>query len=742
MAYIIKNTSGLINTRVTDTGRFKIAQGNFNIAYFQIGDSEICYNCTTGSSYNIVNNNILEPCFNSQNSVGVPSSNKQNIKYPYYTDNVGGSTYGIPFNNAKPESVYNAASLRGFFTGTTGSYDRALSSAYTLNADFTIDVSTLNPSTNTITITSGNTCGVTFTGTPSVGDFVTIFFDGGLSCLNTTSLYQTLTYRITGVTPSGFDFIIGLDRNVPDLSTLSPADGRIFIYPSGMTVLYDTYTPSPHWYDDVIDFESVCTTDAFNVLIWNMNIPWTESPAGINPVTNVDYRGFGSVSYIGTKEYLGYNSISGQTVLNTGSTLQPNAYYYNSFDEQINVTPDEQKSIAIVHYTNNTIDFFYGEKFALEPYDSTNPVNTTGQARNFKISLPWLQWHKSPTAVSSGETFYVDPAGYDSLNLFQPYYILSSMNSDMNSPGIRYYNLWDNNPNTDGYPNRVGKVFPDQKIIIFDDDEIIAAMSYKSNRSWTLPAPKISLITPNACSGSTAGSIGIMSSDTEYMYVTYRFDNTVYSFDSLHCNYYQKISGPASGCSITPQNVTFRFGNEFPYMTNDINSLSGFSATDFKIICQKVSGTTRPDPTLWREIDFTTSLTFTSGLIDPSSLTGQTFTITDVDYNAAPIYDLSNYINLTAIGETGSTLNFGDEYYFYGTVETDIQATIYEMRYLCNLSQSEFQYSSNPTWTSGTTSYITEIGLYNTDKDLLVISKLQSPIQRQGVQQLLVKFDF
>ena len=86
--------------------------------------------------------------------------------------------------------------------------------------------------------------------------------------------------------------------------------------------------------------------------------------------------------------------------------------------------------------------------------------------------------------------------------------------------------------------------------------------------------------------------------------------------------------------------------------------------------------------------------------------------------------------------------NFGDEYYFYGTVETDIQATIYEMRYQCNLTSSNFQNSSNPTWTTGTTSYITEIALLDSDKDVLVISKLQSPVMRTGVQQFLVKFDF
>ena len=45
MSYINKITGGLINTILTDAARKKISQGNFNISYFQVGDSEVCYNC-------------------------------------------------------------------------------------------------------------------------------------------------------------------------------------------------------------------------------------------------------------------------------------------------------------------------------------------------------------------------------------------------------------------------------------------------------------------------------------------------------------------------------------------------------------------------------------------------------------------------------------------------------------------------------------------------------------------------
>jgi hypothetical protein len=64
------------------------------------------------------------------------------------------------------------------------------------------------------------------------------------------------------------------------------------------------------------------------------------------------------------------------------------------------------------------------------------------------------------------------------------------------------------------------------------------------------------------------------------------------------------------------------------------------------------------------------------------------------------------------------------------------------MKYNINLNNNQFTNTSNPTWTSGTTSYVTEIGLYNQQKELMIISKLQSPQIRQGIQQFVVKLDF
>ena len=738
MAYIIKNTSALINTRLTDVGRRYLSQGNFNISYFQVGDSEVNYSAVP--NYNQVNNNILMPAFNSQNDTGSPQSNKQYIKYPYYLQGNNGITYGIPFMDSQFQTVYNSAGVKGFFT--TGDTEIQTSSAYTITSNYITDLSSLNGSTNEIYIMPYlGTC-PSQTGTPSVGDFLTLVVNtDGYSDCGEFSNNPFLTFKIQEVFEYSGEYNLVVDRITPNYSDLSPgAYGRVYIYPSGMTVLYDFITPEPYWQTDTLNFESPCdVTNRENTLIWNMNIPWSESPAGVFDSTYEDYTQYGSVTYIGTKEYLGYQENSGQTFWNGSSQLSAitNTFYYNSFDETINVEPKDQKAIAIIHYTNQDIDNVYGEKFATIPYDPQNPTDSIGLARHFKFSIPNLMWHKS-NSPTIGQTFYIDPPSYD---LCQPYYIKSTKNIDMNDPGIRYFHLWDTNPDDNSNLNRIGKVFPDQQIVVIDDEEVIAALSYKSNRNWTLPAPKITLITPNICNQEGSSNTGILTSENQVMWVTYRFDSTVGVTSSLHCNYYSNINGPTTGCTDSSQNVAIRFGNEFPFMNTDSMSFTGFSAQSMKIIFQLVEGNGRPSPTDWREYDVTSGLTLDSGYITVESITGTTFVIDQDVYDAGVPYELQNYLDIPQIDQP-EILNFGDEYYFYGNIETDISATIYEMRYLVNLGRNQFTDTTNPTWTKGTSSYVTEVGLYNSNKDLMVISKLQSPELRQGIQQYVIKLDF
>lgn len=734
MAYIIKDTTALVNTQLTDVGRRRISQGNFNIAYFQLGDSEVCYDCISGS--NSSQQQIIVPEYNYQNDTGVPQSNKMGIKYPIFLSSSTGdtSTFGIPFQDSQVVPIFNTPEPRGFFTGSTGAFSAFTSSALTITANYTFSLSSLT-SGNTFVIKTGSTCDATITATPQNNQFVTLFLDNDGGCGQIDYPFPVLTYKVVNVTGT----TVTVDRILPNFTSFT-GTGRAIFYPSGMTPYYDSYTPTPYYDGGVFSFEQNCEIQQQDVKVWNMNQPWTENPAGLSPDVYKGFEEFGSTAYTSTKQFLGYQSNSGQTFQDVNyNSITSDTFYYNSFGEKIYVQPNEQKVISLIHYTNQGIDNFYGEKFATEPFDLAQS-GATGQARNFKLEVPTLMWHKSKTGVI-GETFYIDPAGFDDLNLLSPNYMISSKNDNMNLPGLRYYHLWDTHANLDGYPSRVGKVFPDLKMVVIDDEELCAAMSYKSNRNYTLPAPRLGLVVPNTFNQNVSATSGILSANTEVMYVTYRFQNTG-STNGIHCNYYSSISG--STVSGQTDDVIVRFGNEFPFLIEDMgNQPSGFTCTNVKLICQKVTDGTRPDPTLWREIDVTSAITANTGSINigPMEISGTTFQITKNLYDNAGYYRLDQVVNLPLLNlNTGMT--FGEEYFFYGTLKTDVEATIYEMRYLINLATSQYIRSSNPTWNLSKDMYFSEVGLFNSDKEMLFVTKLQSPEKRQGVQQIVVKYDF
>jgi hypothetical protein len=106
------------------------------------------------------------------------------------------------------------------------------------------------------------------------------------------------------------------------------------------------------------------------------------------------------------------------------------------------------KKLGIIHYTNNSSANVYGEGFL-----HNTPT----------LDIPTIMWHKSSTKTL-GTTL--------SANGGQQ--LLTGLN-------IYYYDLADDN----GFV--VGKIFPDLKIFVIEDQELLFAMSYKSNRSWTIP---------------------------------------------------------------------------------------------------------------------------------------------------------------------------------------------------------------------------------------------------------------
>jgi hypothetical protein len=147
-------------------------------------------------------------------------------------------------------------------------------------------------------------------------------------------------------------------------------------------------------------------------------------------------------------------------------------------------------------------------------------------------------------------------------------------------------------------------------------------------------------------------------------------------------------------------------------------------------------------------------------------------------------------IIITSIGISGSLsgygfVNYGNTVYgsntfsfvnsFYNSAITcsfESTVTIYETQYKCTIRENEFNFSNNPSLTSGSTAisngsgslfpqpgsgqlndnvtgsyfspYITTVGLYNNNKELIAVAKLAQPLPVSSVTDtsILINFDF
>ena len=802
MGYILKNsTQGAIVARLTDAGREKLSQGKLNIALFQLGDSELCYNCYTQLPASYGGTNILQAEHNAQNILAKPAKNSGHVKYPILGGINTGDTFGPTIPQHAKEDVFNTATARGFFSVPPGNlngvlgeytyYSAQTSGLYTESSNWNICYSALTGGSQAC-IYSANTCQSTNNYSPRYGDMISITYEFGDTnpCqeLNYSSASQTLFYQVLGgngnAAQTSTTLNLTLDRDLPTMPTnavLSSACTRVRVYPAfsanpmSTTSIYTSADTSAYWCDDSLSFNSCCNVSTTDTKIWNMNINWSESIAGVGAGdANVDT--YGSSGYCGSKEYFGYRSNNGQTFTDQRSdAYHPNTiggtWYYDSNDSIRVVLPEAQKCLGLLHYTNNTTTDFYGEKFALE----LNTVTDIGEAKNFKLHLPWLMWHKKDINGSGtgsglgneeilGQTFYVDPPT-NSIFAANPHYMLSSKNINMNDDGLRYYHLTDDNVGNGVIPNIVGKVFPDYKLVAIQDEELLAAMSYKSNRSYTLPAPKIEKVAPG--SGCVTGCTGgAMQINGQTLWVTYMFSNGAGMTTGMHCNYYvhenKSISDPFNF------DVAVSFGPEFPYLRpfNDTTYGlgTGWEADEFHILWQQQPTGTRPSPSGWKGRNYTGLIVghTVGNKITASAMTNNSFYVTENEINnscAGYIADVSGYTVPTSLNIPNNTtdpqteLQFGDEYFFYGTLQTDIMATIYEMKHVIQLGNTQYNTSTNPTWVDYSNANpsitlkpkITEIGLFDNENgfpDLMAIAKLQSPVERSGTQQFAISIDF
>lgn len=222
------------------------------------------------------------------------------------------------------------------------------------------------------------------------------------------------------------------------------------------------------------------------------------------------------------------------------------------------------------------------------------------------------------------------------------------------------------------------------------------------------------------------------------IYTTYMFENESYSTNNIianstpiHCNYINKIEiDELQNINI---NLFFNSVDDFKYMYQS-GETYGWSANKFKILVQIVvddglNNNLKPSSNNWRVYDVTNQINF-NNILTPVDMLSTVFNIELNHYNDKEIYNL-NYLNYPSNQNIGD-LGFGDEIYFFGNVETRIQAIGYRMSITLNLENNKYNYTTNPTWDGNQDILISEVGIYSEDGELVAIGKFNNPISKNN----------
>jgi hypothetical protein len=702
MSYIINNSGAFVNIKLTDTGRKKLAEGKLNFTAWGIGDSELNYN-----REEIVDNYQIDPQLSGTSAILRPADKQPNLTSFISFDGVT-PTNPLTSNqiNTLKAIVNNKATERGFFSANTTHTEFAT----LLDNPYSID----NGCINNIDITGGTTLYLGSGYTYNEGDYILLKFTndtvGDLPFTANTTPVPNLWYKIQS---TGSTYVI-VDRELPNLNSIS-ATTCFAIYPQGeVHEAFGSSSTIPYWNTNTLAFDSCCYVSCSDVPVWNMNNVWCENLAGMTGSSinntiltpNESYEKFGSWRYLGQKyPYLDYPCLSDLSDLETNICDTPGT----------SILDTVKKSISIIHYTNNTISNFYGEFLFI---DGAN-------GKNVNIYMPDLMYHRRDYPTGSGTTMGMT-------------FIATGSTKFITNTQIEYVDLIED-PTLippGATPAIVGKVLPQFKVVVIDDDEIVAAISYKSNRNWTLPELSASLVSP---SGTTAGILP----PNHYMWLTYTFENTSGTglTTTLPCQKYTIMGNNTS----SSKDVEFRINGVdlLPYMRKIEDPMYdglGFSAKEFKALYQIISGDTRPVSDGWKVHDFTSTLItdFVGETIDPVLLENQNpstnnFRLDIPTTIGDTTFSIINSLSM-APNNNPDILQFGDERFFYGNIDTYIGANIYKTIFRLSVSADLFKYTSNPTRsvdpsTNPPVIKVTECGIYDNSGDLVMIGKLSRPVK-------------
>jgi hypothetical protein len=232
------------------------------------------------------------------------------------------------------------------------------------------------------------------------------------------------------------------------------------------------------------------------------------------------------------------------------------------------------------------------------------------------------------------------------------------------------------------------------------------------------------------------------------IYTTYALvttGNTAGYKRAIHCNYINTLQLETDNLSIQEVRLNFQNSNDFNFLSDNV--ATGYTAHRIFLIVQVVQNIdgiiTKPDSTNWKYIDVTDQITgYVGGFLSKELIASVVYKMPLNNYDTYSTYDL-DYLNYSSDGQN-NLLSFGDETYFFGNVTTEIKADVYTLDLSIALSLNEFNSSTNLTWDGISKVYISEIGIFDENKNLVAIGKLNNPVPKDSTisRTLLFALDF
>ena len=434
MAFIDKKDPVVLNIKITSKGRESLSQGQLHFKYFAIGDGEIDYNYLNNNQLgeNIINISpsrfeILRPADKNPNIISFISRNpltQTDLLDEFSTNNQYNPISTVPSIAWEVENIANDI---GFFNKSGDTFIFKHTEEFIKQPDLMVNYNTING--NVVRLFQAPTYGAN-RNNPQVGDYLLIRWK------DTNANFETTGYTINKqkATPILIYRIIGVTGNITNDNlevvvdrNLPDFSGNINV---GAMILYgDTTANIEQQYstdyasEALISFLQNCQCDTITFPFWKLSIIYTENLPGITS-NNKQLVQHKTAPFVGFVNY-----------------IQNHKKIYNK--------------LGIIHYTNVSPANTYAEQFL---------------RRTPMIHIPTIMWHKS-----SGNTIGVTFKAIGDLKML--------VSNDILIPSLNthYYDLADDSGNV------VGKVFIELKIFVIEDPELLFAMSYKSNRSWTLP---------------------------------------------------------------------------------------------------------------------------------------------------------------------------------------------------------------------------------------------------------------